>query len=389
MSDPSVQSLFSKKKKKKPFKVVNAKAPQHSSESKPAEKQVHKPAQKIDYSALRKTNNALNSLSLHDDGHSDLPGLHNQGATCYLSSVIQALYATEPFRNNILTLSSSHDSQPVIALKQLFESFQKMKGDALETKAFTESMNWVEDSFLESDAQEFLQALFAEIDGDASGGARLCAPFYGKMEDVTQCLECGCERCREEVFTSLALPLRAADGRHFRTLAAGVDAYIAPEILDGDNCVHCDVCKKKTSVSKGIRITAFPDVLVVSLNRFHFDFQLGRKMKVLDYMAFDEEMDVAPFVFPCSELESDLYALKSVLVHRGTLDNGHYFAYVNTDGQWYRADDAYTTTLKGSAVFTALTNSFGGIHDGLIEGVEGDSAVAYMLFYQRTRQPSP
>ena len=57
------------------------------------------------------------------------------------------------------------------------------------------------------------------------------------------------------------------------------------------------------------------------------------------------------------------YRLKGVVSHSGSLNFGHYVAYVCTDNQWYYASD--------SSVSTATDNR--------VLGCE-----AYMLFYERT-----
>lgn len=57
------------------------------------------------------------------------------------------------------------------------------------------------------------------------------------------------------------------------------------------------------------------------------------------------------------------YRLKGVVSHGGSLNFGHYIAYVCTDNQWYYASDSSVSTVSVDRVLRCE---------------------AYMLFYERT-----
>ena len=67
-------------------------------------------------------------------------------------------------------------------------------------------------------------------------------------------------------------------------------------------------------------------MLATSLNRFSVDWSTGRVTK-----------DDAPCTIPKSLMGM---VLRSVVVHTGTPDYGHYVAYVNKGGRWWLCDDA-------------------------------------------------
>ena len=85
-------------------------------------------------------------------------GLVNQGATCYLSSVVQSLYMTPEFRAAIYALggpptaeigSGGAEAAPIAwTLQELFVHLQTSEQTAVETRALTASFGWASaDSF--------------------------------------------------------------------------------------------------------------------------------------------------------------------------------------------------------------------------------------------------
>lgn len=62
-----------------------------------------------------------------------------------------------------------------------------------------------------------------------------------------------------------------------------LDAYLAAEILDGDNKYFCDYCQSKQNAERFIELEydKLPPVLTLQLLRFVYDAQAGRKKKVM------------------------------------------------------------------------------------------------------------
>ena len=85
----------------------------------------------------------------------------------------------------------------------------------------------------------------------------------------------------------------------------------------------------------------------------------------------------------------NLYHLHSILIHRGTLEDGHYFAFIrpSLEDQWFEFNDNMVTPIVKT---TALSIGSGGF-DSLFEHRDGaiyeksrfNYTSAYMLVYIR------
>ena len=99
-------------------------------------------------------------------------GLFNQGATCYLNSLLQSLFFTPEFRSALLHRwqynAVSHpkaDKCIPYQLQLLFARLLASKRPAVETAALTRSFRWTDaESFRQHDIQELMRVLFAALD---------------------------------------------------------------------------------------------------------------------------------------------------------------------------------------------------------------------------------
>jgi len=119
---------------------------------------------------------------------SDYRGLYNQGATCYMNSLLQTLFMTPEFRRSLylwkggkgLTQEEEDDSIP-LQLQRLFARLQFGEGSAVSTQALTKSFGWDSgQSFVQQDAQELCRVLFDVIEEHFAGtseGRALLPPY--------------------------------------------------------------------------------------------------------------------------------------------------------------------------------------------------------------------
>jgi hypothetical protein len=54
--------------------------------------------------------------------------------------------------------------------------------------------------------------------------------------------------------------------------AESLSSLLSPELLDGDNQYHCEVCGGKQDATRQLRLRQLPPLLALSLQRFVFDF---------------------------------------------------------------------------------------------------------------------
>jgi ubiquitin carboxyl-terminal hydrolase 7 len=106
----------------------------------------------------------------------------NQGATCYLNSLLQSLFHSSGFRDAILKTESS--TKIVTALKKLFAALILSNDCAVSTKELTTAFGWSNaDVFDQHDVQE----LFCSMTDALSQESPELENFFTEYCKGTQC----------------------------------------------------------------------------------------------------------------------------------------------------------------------------------------------------------
>lgn len=204
------------------------------------------------------------------------------------------------------------------------------------------------------------------------------------------------------------------------------------EIMEGNNKVFCDRCKKNTDTVLRTAISMLPNMLILSLKRFDLDFNTFETVKLNSRCAFGQTLNmkrytlegleameqsggdnsdengvspmdtngggVAAIADPLSKLPDDEYEYKlaGVLVHAGVAQGGHYYSFIkdrspSSEDQWYRFEDEDVTPFDPALI---EVECFGGKvkketkwPNGQVHTVESEQyANALMLFYEKVKQ---
>ncbi|XP_064647574.1 ubiquitin carboxyl-terminal hydrolase 40-like [Lineus longissimus] len=288
-------------------------------------------------------------------------GILNQGATCYLNSLLQTLFLTPEFRDALFALGTNElgrieDKNKAgskvriipIELQRLFVRMLHLNQSCTSTTDLTDSFGWTNNEELQQhDVQELNRILFIAIEESLVGtsGQNLIKNLYhGSVVNQIICQECGRVSENEEHFLDLTITVAGNIG-----LENGLyNQYVETERLDGKNQYRCGACNKLVDAKKGARIRRLPPILSFSLLRFSFDFIKLERYKENGKFTFPLSLDMSRYVEQESPDNME-YELFSVVIHSGSAYGGHYHAYIRDvegSGEWVPPDEEVITLSK-------------------------------------------
>ena len=373
------------------------------------------------------------SLAAYGGKRGKFAGLRNQGATCYLNSLLQAMYMTPDFKHALQQCTASELPALPHALCRLFSELQT-SSYAVSTEPFTSTMQWGS-VYKQQDVHEFWTCLCERLESELKSHPMhklIESLFQGKQRDFVTCRECGRTSHTEDVFQDLKLvvPLEtpscpssstttaataATSTTTFATSTAAATAattstaapaapapaaavappatpcvasalaeLLKPEEMSGDCQYHCEACARKVDAVRGVELRELPRVLTLQLKRFGYDVRTGQRFKVNTPFPFDTMIDMRPFVAAAAGGGGGgarpaplLYELYGVLVHAGSANFGHYYAILKDfeSSEWFEFNDSRVEPVNESD----LRAQFGG---GGSSSWSGGSS-AYMLLYRQ------
>ncbi|KAI0560718.1 hypothetical protein FGB62_103g02 [Gracilaria domingensis] len=335
-------------------------------------------------------------------------GFKNQGATCYMNSLLQTLYMVSAFRKAVYNMplpepgNENSGSELSYALQKVFYELQTSP-TVVKTKKLTESFGWdTTDAFTQHDVQELKLILCDELAERMKKIApdkpnTLSTLFQGKLLNYVECVNVDYASTTEEEFSDLSLNVKGC-----RNIYESFEKYMEVEMMEGDNKYRADGFDELQEARKGVKFLKLPPVLQLHLKRFEYDLTRYTMVKINDRFEFASEIDLSRFVEKSDG--TDVYVLHSVLVHIGDVNGGHYHAFIrpyidvnNNDtkkpGQWFKFDDE---TVQAATEEQAVQDNFGmggerdlpkrrsGMDDDLT-GVNGGQNPPHNVFPQTRR----
>mmetsp|Transcript_30169 Transcript_30169/g.34628 ORF Transcript_30169/g.34628 Transcript_30169/m.34628 type:complete len:2567 (+) Transcript_30169:24-7724(+) len=285
------------------------------------------------------------------------------------------------------------------------------------------------DVWQQNDASEFSTKLLDRLEISMKRWApdhfkHLDHAFGLKQTKQKICKECGLKSNREEKLLNVDCQIRGKSDIH-----EALSTMCEIEIMEGNNQVFCDNCKKNTDTVLRSAISELPNMLILSLKRFDLDYNTFETVKLNSRCAFDQTLNMKRYTLEGVEAiehqadtddnqegdgmdvgndesamshlpdEDYEYKLAGVLVHAGVAQGGHYYSFINdrnlgSEDKWYRFDDEDVTPFDSASI---ASECFGGKvkketkwPNGQVHSVESEQfANALMLFYEKVKITEP
>ncbi|CAD8113011.1 unnamed protein product [Paramecium sonneborni] len=267
-------------------------------------------------------------------------GLENESYFCYLNSVLQCLMGI-PQLNHFFLYSQNQDNKLftqayTLLLKKINKLYYKARilpkelikilqkhFSIYEMHDSSELLLFILDKFREE------ITLFNQLDITV-----IDELFQGQITSFIKCPHCTQISSHQEIFYDLSLPLI---GQNFiqkkLTINECLANYFKEEFIDGGwTCSECNKLSKK--IKRRIKITSAPNILILQLKRFQ-SYPLKKKIK--EPVITTMEINIRNF---CAiNIVDAKYELQAMIVHSGTIDQGHYVAVVKRNQQFFLFND--------------------------------------------------
>ncbi|KAM0733549.1 Ubiquitin carboxyl-terminal hydrolase 7 [Formica fusca] len=316
-------------------------------------------------------------VSLDSKRHTGYVGLKNQGAICYMNSLLQIMYFTNQLRKAVYKIPTKSDDLSktvVLALQRIFYELQ-FSDKSVSTKILTESFGRETlDSFRQhDDVRKFLRMLLGKLESKMKGTCiegTVPKLFEGKMVPFIKFKNIEYKYTRDETFYDIQLNIKDK-----KNIYESFSDYMNTGSLDSDN--ECDVEEHGLQeTEKGVIFSSFPPVLHLHLTRFQYDPVTDCSVKFNDRFEFYEEISLGKYL-QNKETSAD-YTLYAVLAHSEN-HGGYYVVFINPagNGKWYKFDDDVVSRCTKQE---AIEHNYGGQGKDTCLNVKYCTN-AYMLVY--------
>uniref|UniRef100_UPI0037E9C451 uncharacterized protein n=1 Tax=Semicossyphus pulcher TaxID=241346 RepID=UPI0037E9C451 len=253
-------------------------------------------------------------------------GLQNQGATCYLNSVLQVLFMTEDFREAVERHIKENPGTDCID-RQLNSLFAELNKRAARTDGITTKLG-IKRVYEQHDAVEYFEKILSLTSNEAS------QIFHGMLTHRSKC-SAGHEGADTDALF-WHLPLTLVDTNTEYSVVNGIEEFFRPSYFSGENQMYCEQCDAKCDATFECVVKHHPEVLMLLLKRFDLDYYSMTYFKINRSVRVPSTLQVS---------ENQTYELYAYVEHVGDLRNGHYTATIKSqeDDRWYNFNDSSVT----------------------------------------------
>lgn len=158
-------------------------------------------------------------------------GLQNEGATCYMNSILQSLFFTNEFRRIVYSIDTNEenvDESFIFWLQAVFVLMEHREPDSFYMRRFMEIFGW-SDVDTQEDIEECSRQLIGKVEEAVQGTPAhdaLCALFSGELVHTIRCDD-GYETSNTETFWNLRLYIGDNDD-----ISEAIVSSLEPTTLD-------------------------------------------------------------------------------------------------------------------------------------------------------------
>ena len=195
----------------------------------------------------------------------------------------------------------------------------------------------------QQDVPEILQLLLDELKGSSPTAEEI---FSSSCITTTTCDTCFSYSSNEDKYEIISLPLN-------ESISSSLQSFLKPKYLKDDNKWFCDMCNMHQVGVRDCKFVKCGSIVIFQMNRYSnvngIISKDNRKIKCLSShlsipLYIDEQRSV-----------NKKFTLKATINHSGTIDAGHYWAFLKTsDGNWLKCND----TSVDKATFKDLSNNW-------------------------------
>ena len=320
---------------------------------------------------------------------SSFVGLKNLGCTCYINSLIQTFFNIPLLRESLIKCDCPVSKQNCFyQLKIIFYSLKYLQTNYYTPNSFIENYDGQEIKVnVQMDAFEFFCDFIEKIERKIKNTKNeniIKYFFMGKQNDNLIFENCTHHRSNISQFYSIQLQVQGK-----KNIYESLDTLLEGEKMSGDNCIFCSQCNRKIPAVKNQNFKTLPRIFMFVLKRFEFNYQTMQKTKINDYYTFPLILDMNKYTenyIKYKKEEDNKYKLKSIIIHSGNCDAGHYYAYILDDksNEWFEFNDIRVERFDIKNLEHEAYSKLDIISDDNGNKIEVEnSRNAYILFYEK------